>query len=289
MGTLKVEIDKDSGFCFGVVKAIETAEKQLKDHQELYCLGDIVHNSKEVNRLCKTGMKTILHKDLNQLENKRVLIRAHGEPPATYQLAKAKNIQLIDATCPVVLRLQKRVKKAYDELKETGGQIVIYGKKGHAEVNGLLGQTQNEGIVIESENDLGKLDYTKTIFLFSQTTKSIEGFQSISREITRRSGTPEKVQTYDTICRQVAHRVPKLKLFAAQFQIIIFVSGKKSSNGKFLFDTCSKVNSNTFFVSGEEEISKEWFGKDIKTVGVCGATSTPQWLMKQIAEKIESF
>jgi 4-hydroxy-3-methylbut-2-en-1-yl diphosphate reductase len=280
-----VEIDKNSGFCFGVVNAIKIAEDSLKEKKELYCLGDIVHNGEEINRLEKLGLKTITREDYFKLANCTVLIRAHGEPPETYQYAKENNITLIDATCPVVLKLQKRVRKAYEDFKEENGQIVILGKKGHAEVDGLNGQTNNQAIIIQDKKDLDNIDFSYPTTLFSQTTRSIEEFKMITEEIKSRAGINVPVKINDTICRQVANRVPKLQTFVTQHDLVLFVSGKKSSNGKFLYEVCKQKNPNTCFVSNTEDLKTEWF-KDIEKVGICGATSTPQWLMEKIADWI---
>ncbi len=281
--SLSVTIDQQSGFCFGVVYAIQMAEDYLQTHKSLHCLGDIVHNDLEVNRLKAKGLKIITHDDLKNLKNTTVLIRAHGEPPSTYQIALENNIQLIDASCPVVLKLQNRVRNAYDS--ET--QIIIFGKPGHAEVNGLLGQTHNQAIVITSLQDLDKanIDYSKPIQLFSQTTKSTAKFYEIKQEIEKR------IQNYfkanDTICRQVSNREPQLDKFAKNFEVIIFIAGKKSSNGKVLYEVCKQANPRSYFISSIEELQKEWF-ENVKTVGICGATSTPMWQMQQAKQWIEN-
>ena len=276
----KVEIDKNSGFCFGVVYAIEMAEEWLDEYGQLFCLGDIVHNDKEVERLEAKGLQIISHEDLKKLMDVTVLIRAHGEPPETSQLALENNIQLIDASCPVVLKLQHRVRKACDEDK----QIVIFGKPGHAEVNGLIGQTNMEATVVMTDEDLEKLDYSRPISLFSQTTKSTQKFYKIAAQLKEKAD----VTVNDTICRQVSNREPQLKEFSAKFDAIVFVSGKKSSNGKVLFETCHSVNPKTCFVSGKEELDPAWF-TDVNSVGICGATSTPMWLMEEVAAYISSL
>lgn len=284
---MKVEIDKDSGFCFGVVTAIHKAEAELGKEGDLYCLGDIVHNAREVERLGEKGLKTITHSDLSKLKNAKVLLRAHGEPPKTYEIARKNNVTVIDATCPVVLQLQRRIKKTYDEGVATelsGGKkplIVIYGKNGHAEVNGLVGQTNGEAVVVQSPDDLGKIDFDRDIIMYSQTTKSIEGFKEIIEEIKRkkRGG---KFEYYDTICRQVANRLDKIKEFASTHDVIIFVSGSKSSNGKVLFEKCKEMNARTYLISDESQLSAD-MTKGAESVGVCGATSTPLWLMEKIA------
>jgi 4-hydroxy-3-methylbut-2-enyl diphosphate reductase len=286
-----VEIDSGSGFCFGVVYAIEKAEEELSISDHLYCLGDIVHNSVEVERLVKKGLKTINHETLNDITNSKVLIRAHGEPPETYSTALENGIELIDSTCPVVLKLQNKIRNGYEEYVKINGQIVIYGKKGHAEVNGLVGQTNNSAIVIEGPEDLDKIDFSKPVNLFSQTTKSIEGFKDLSRKILDKikEKHPEMEKHFiinDTICRQVSTRGPKLKKFARKHNIIIFVSGKKSSNGQMLYNVCKGENKNTYFVSDENDLKDEWF-EGTSSVGICGATSTPRWLMEKIADKIK--
>jgi len=290
---MKIEIDDNSGFCFGVVNAIQLAEMELEKSEPLYCLGDIVHNSAEVDRLKTKGLVTINHEEFKELKNCKVLLRAHGEPPETYQIALENNIQLIDASCPVVLRLQKNIKTGFDEILDKGGQVVIYGKEGHAEVNGLVGQTNGKAIVIGAREDLDKIDFSKPINLFSQTTKSIEGFYDIEKEIRKRmiemQGNDNVLLiSNDTICRQVSHRQPQLREFVKKHDVVIFVSGKKSSNGKMLYQVCKDENKNTYFVSDENELNKDWFSK-VKSVGICGATSTPRWLMEKIANNIQNF
>jgi len=290
---MKIEIDDNSGFCFGVVNAIQLAEMELEKSEPLYCLGDIVHNSAEVDRLKTKGLVTINHDEFKALKNCKVLLRAHGEPPETYKIALENNIQLIDASCPVVLRLQKNIKTGFDEILDKGGQVVIYGKEGHAEVNGLVGQTNGKAIVIGGKEDLNKIDFTKPINLFSQTTKSIEGFYEIEKEIRRRMIEMQGVDNVmlisnDTICRQVSHRQPQLREFVKNHDVVIFVSGKKSSNGKMLYQVCKDENRNTYFVSDESELDKNWFLK-VSSVGVCGATSTPRWLMEKIANTIKNI
>ncbi|HKJ40632.1 MAG TPA: 4-hydroxy-3-methylbut-2-enyl diphosphate reductase [Sunxiuqinia sp.] len=279
-----VEIDEKSGFCFGVVNAIETAEKPLKDERKLYCLGDIVHNGMEVKRLESSGLETIDHETYFTLKNCNVLIRTHGEPPSTYKYAKANNIKLIEGTCPVVLKLQQRIKKAYDEMQVCNGQIIIFGKKGHAEVTGLDGQTKHEAIIVEDENDLDQVDPNRPAFLFSQTTKSLKKFQQLAKNLKERSN--ESVIVKDTICRQVSSRVPRMKDFASTHDVVVFVGGQKSSNAKILFDVCKQTNPNSYFISTLEEIDEQWF-QEKNSTGICGATSTPQWLMEQVAEKIK--
>ena len=281
-----IEIDNDSGFCFGVVNAIRKAEEELTSKGELYCLGDIVHNSMEVERLSKKGLITIDHNGFAQLHNKKVLLRAHGEPPLTYRKAQENEIEIIDATCLVVLDLQKNIKKAYEESDPNRTQIVIYGKIGHAEVNGLVGQTDGHAIIIEDIADLHKIDFNKNIKLFSQTTKSIEEFNRIVSEIKKRIVKNNFFEYNDTICRQVANRIPKIINFVSKHELVFFVSGKKSSNGKVLFDECKKVNSNVHLISELEELDFSLL-KGIHSVGICGATSTPKWLMEEVKKKIE--
>jgi 4-hydroxy-3-methylbut-2-enyl diphosphate reductase len=284
---MKIEIDNNSGFCFGVMRATTTAESELKKNQPLYCLGDIVHNGQEVERLTRLGLITIDHTQLAQLHNARVLLRAHGEPPHTYEVARQNNITIIDATCPVVLKLQQKIHQAYTNHPDA--QIVIYGKIGHAEVIGLEGQTNGNAIVIEDENDLSKIDFSRPIILFSQTTKSIEGFNQLVNTIkTKLSNTNNlHFEYHDTICRNVANRIPNIRHFASQFDIILFVAGAKSSNGKVLFNECLNVNPRTYLISSPDELQSEWFN-NIQSVGICGATSTPKWLMDAVKQKINS-
>lgn len=287
---MTVEIDSNSGFCFGVVTAIKKAEEELDNSGQLYCLGDIVHNAGEVERLCTKGLQTITHEDLGRLKDVKVLLRAHGEPPQTYATAKANNVEIIDATCPVVLQLQRRIKKAYDEgveAQKNGGTkplIVIYGKNGHAEVNGLVGQTNGEAIVIQDPDGINSLDLDRDIQLYSQTTKSLEGFRQVVEEIKRRK-TTGKFEYFDTICRQVANRMEKMREFARNHEVVIFVSGAKSSNGKVLYEKCREVNPRTHLISDESQLNPEWTS-GAETVGICGATSTPLWLMERVADKI---
>ncbi|MGN0230845.1 MAG: 4-hydroxy-3-methylbut-2-enyl diphosphate reductase [Muribaculaceae bacterium] len=281
-----IEIDEDSGFCFGVVTAIQKAEAELDKSGHLYCLGDIVHNSDEVERLKNKGLVTITHDDLRKLHNVKVLLRAHGEPPETYAIAQANGIEIIDATCPVVLKLQRRIHARYIDSEHPNTQIVIYGKLGHAEVNGLVGQTNGEAVVVENIDGLNRIDYSRDIALYSQTTKSLQGFKEIEKEISHRKG-GQGFESFDTICRSVANRIPKIKEFARRHDAVIFVCGKKSSNGKILFAECREANANTFMVTNESEIDVEQLrGK--QSIGICGATSTPRWLMNRIKEAIES-
>lgn len=291
---MKITIDPQSGFCFGVVYAIQMAEDELDQNRHLYCLGDIVHNGEEVERLKAKGLEIIDHERLKDLHDCTVLIRAHGEPPSTYETAIRNNIKLIDASCPVVLKLQHRVRTSFDASISDGGQIVIYGQKGHAEVNGLVGQTEGEAIVVYSEEDLDNIDFSKPIHFFSQTTKSTAGFekmeQLIQQRILREKGSLEEgdFNSNDTLCRQVSNREPQLKRFAAEQDVIIFVSGKKSSNGKALYSVCKFINPDTHFISHPSELETEWFtGK--ASVGIAGATSTPMWLMEEVAAAICSL
>ncbi|WP_294629030.1 4-hydroxy-3-methylbut-2-enyl diphosphate reductase [uncultured Bacteroides sp.] len=285
---IKVEIDEGSGFCFGVVTAIHKAEEELAKGETLYCLGDIVHNSREVDRLKAMGLITINHEEFEQLRNAKVLLRAHGEPPETYMIARKNNIEIIDATCPVVLRLQKRIKQEFLQDKNQETQIVIYGKNGHAEVLGLVGQTDGKAIVIEKAEEAKKLDLSKNIRLFSQTTKSLDEFQEIVEYIKKHISPSATFKYYDTICRQVANRMPKLREFAAAHDLIFFVSGKKSSNGKMLFEECLKVNPNSHLIDNEKEIDASLL-RNVLSIGVCGATSTPKWLMEKVYSQIQTL
>ena len=286
---IKVEIDEGSGFCFGVVTAINKAEEELAKGETLYCLGDIVHNSREVERLKTMGLITINREEFKQLRNAKVLLRAHGEPPETYMIARENNIEIIDATCPVVLRLQKRIKQEFlQDAANDEKQIVIYGKNGHAEVLGLVGQTDGKAIVIEKAEEVKKLDLNKSIRLFSQTTKSLDEFQEIVAYIKQNISPEATFEYYDTICRQVANRMPKLREFAATHDLIFFVSGKKSSNGKMLFEECLKVNANSHLIDNEKEIDPSLL-QNVQSIGVCGATSTPKWLMEEIYNHIQSL
>ena len=290
---MNVTIDPDSGFCFGVVYAIEIAERELAKNDKLYCLGDIVHNNMEVKRLKDMGLIIIEHNELDQLSNCKVLIRAHGEPPETYRTALKNNLELIDASCPIVLNLQNEIRYGFDEAKEKGGQIVIYRKEGHAEVNGLRGQTLGKAIVIGSEDDLHKIDFHLPVHLYAQTTKSVSGFQEIVKKIQSRMEAlapnhPIDFRWNDTVCRQVSNRSGKLQEFAVRFETVIFVSGKKSSNGMVLYNVCKDVNPDTHLVSGREDLRKIWFS-GVENVGVCGATSTPMWLMEEVAAEIRTI
>ena len=278
-----IEIDEGSGFCFGVTTAIKKAEEELAKGEKLYCLGDIVHNGMECERLREMGLITINHEEMRQLHNAKVLLRAHGEPPETYELARKNNIEIIDATCPVVLKLQKRIKEQYDDNNDA--QIVIFGKKGHAEVLGLVGQTQSSAIVIESSDEVTKLDFTHDIYLYSQTTKSLDEFRRIIDYIQTHISPNATFKSFDTICRSVANRMPNISQFATKHDLVLFVCGRKSSNGKVLYNECLRVNPNTHLVEDPQEIEPEWL-KGIKSVGICGATSTPRWLMEQCRDAI---
>ena len=284
----KIEIDKQSGTCFGVARAITRAEEELKKGGPLYCIGDIVHNNIEVERLAKMGLITINHEEFKKLKNVRVFLRAHGEPPSTYEIAKQNNIELIDASCPVVLGLQKRVKKKYLTRADEATQIVIYGKKGHAEVNGLLGQTDESAIIIESKEEIDILDFTKNITLFSQTTKPLDGFQEVGDLIKARMQGDAVFEFYDTICRQVSNRVPNMHEFAQKHDVIIFVAGEKSSNGKVLFAECKKHNPNSYIIHSPEQLDSKMFIPN-GSIGICGATSTPMWQMEEIGKRISEM
>lgn len=282
-----IEIDNNSGFCFGVVEAIRKAEETLQQQDVLYCLGDIVHNEAEVERLTKKGLITIDHERYFTMKDTTVLLRAHGEPPSTYEYARQNNIQLIDATCPVVLKLQQRIRNGRESDKIENTQVVIYGKKNHAEVNGLVGQTHGKAIVIENIDEIDKIDFTRPIELYSQTTKDLEGFHLLANEL-KRKAIDVPVKIHDTVCRQVANRIPAIQKFSARFELILFVSGQKSSNGKMLFHICQSVNPNSKFVSSIEEIDEQWI-KDVDSVGICGATSTPKNLLEEVAEAVRQF
>ncbi len=280
---MQIEIDSGSGFCFGVTTAIKKAEEELACGKTLYCLGDIVHNGKECERLRRMGLVTINHDDLESLHGVKVLLRAHGEPPETYELARRNGIDIIDATCPVVLQLQRRIKKQYDTNPEA--QIVIFGKNGHAEVLGLVGQTESRAIVIEAFGDVAKLDFSRDIYLYSQTTKSLDEFHRIIDYIQGHISPQATFRSFDTICRQVANRMPNVSAFAARHDLILFVCGHKSSNGKVLFNECLRVNANSHLVEGPGEIDHAWL-RGVGTVGICGATSTPKWLMEQCRDAL---
>ena len=292
---LNIEIDNGSGFCFGVTTAIQKAEEELAKGNKLYCLGDIVHNGMECERLREMGLITINHDELAQLHDVKVLLRAHGEPPETYELARQNNIEIIDATCPVVLQLQKRIKKQYDESNHTSQfstlsspQIVIFGKKGHAEVLGLVGQTHSNAIVIEHFDEVSQLDFSRDIYLYSQTTKSLDEFHRIIEYIQQHISPDATFRSFDTICRSVANRMPNISQFATKHDLILFVCGRKSSNGKVLYNECLRVNPNTHLIEGPDEINPQWL-VGIQTVGICGATSTPKWLMEQCRDAISGL
>ncbi len=287
---IQIEIDHGSGFCFGVTTAIKKAEEELAKGGTLYCLGDIVHNGMEVERLHEQGLITINHEQLKELHDVKVLLRAHGEPPETYEIARQNNIEIIDATCPVVLQLQKRIKKQYecneeDNNTEENRQIVIFGKNGHAEVLGLVGQTRSKAIVIEKFDDVKLLDFNRNIYLYSQTTKSLDEFHHIIEYIQEHIAKEAEFKSFDTICRQVANRMPNISTFASRHDVVLFVSGRKSSNGKVLFHECKRVNANSFQIESAKEINLSWFD-GVSTVGICGATSTPKWLMEECRDYI---
>ena len=290
---MDVTIDQKSGFCFGVVYAIEMAEEILKKDHKLYCLGDIVHNNKEVDRLNNLGLEIINHQQLASLNNCKVLIRAHGEPPSTYEIALKNDIELLDASCPVVLKLQHQIKEGYEQIKNINGQVIIFGKEGHAEVTGLVGQTDGKAIIVTTEEDLNKVDFDKPIYIYSQTTKSPAAFQNIINNIKDKlnyEGKSDELKfvVHDTLCRQVSGREPQLKQFSIDNDVIIFVSGTKSSNGKMLYSSCREENNQSYFISDVKEIKEAWF-EDVSSVGICGATSTPRWLMEEVAEFIKKY
>lgn len=280
---IQIEIDSGSGFCFGVTTAISKAEEELSRSDTLYCLGDIVHNGMEVERLHLQGLQTIDHSQLSQLHDVKVLLRAHGEPPATYATAERNHIEIIDATCPVVLQLQRRIKRQYDDNPQA--QIVIFGKNGHAEVLGLVGQTDGNAIVVENLDDASHLCFDRDIYLYSQTTKSLDEFHALIAYIQAHISPQATFRSFDTICRQVANRMPNIAAFAARHDMILFVSGHKSSNGKVLFNECLRVNANSHHIEQPSEINLHWLD-GVKTIGICGATSTPKWIMEQCRDHI---
>ena len=280
---IQIEIDSGSGFCFGVTTAISKAEEELSRSDTLYCLGDIVHNGMEVERLHLQGLQTIDHSQLSQLHDVKVLLRAHGEPPATYATAERNHIEIIDATCPVVLQLQRRIKRQYDDNPQA--QIVIFGKNGHAEVLGLVGQTDGNAIVVENLDDASHLCFDRDIYLYSQTTKSLDEFHALIAYIQAHIAPQATFRSFDTICRQVANRMPNIAAFAARHDMILFVSGHKSSNGKVLFNECLRVNANSHHIEQPSEIDLHWLD-GVKTIGICGATSTPKWIMEQCRDHI---
>lgn len=308
---MSVVIDENAGFCFGVVKAIAAAEEQLKDSHQLYCLGDIVHNNEEVQRLSQMGLKVIDHDQMESLPDTTVLIRAHGEPPSTYELARRRNIRLIDATCPIVLALQKKIREGYEQMQSEGGQVVIFGKQGHAEVIGLNGQTNNSAIIVSSPDDIDAIDVSRPIRLYSQTTKSREDYRQLVANIEKRrsengerrtrhtppfghpssrgegNGEPDFI-AYNTICSRVANRATQLGEFAKSVDLLIFVSGVNSSNGHYLYEYCRKVQPATKMISSADELERDWL-LGVEHIGITGATSTPRWLMEQIKTKIESW
>jgi 4-hydroxy-3-methylbut-2-enyl diphosphate reductase len=281
-----IEIDNQSGFCFGVKKAVEKAEQLLSEDNNLLCLGEIVHNHEEVERLSSLGMKTIVHENISLMKGKTILLRTHGEPPSTYEKLKDNHNKIVDATCPVVLKLQERVKRSFEKQLEIGGQLVIFGKKGHPEVIGLMGQTEGKAILIHSKEELDSIDFSKPIALYSQTTMSVDALKEVVEEITKRAF--DSVEIHDTICRQVSNRVPRMKEFSAKFDVILFVSGKNSSNGKALFHVCQKINPTSYFISSPEEVQLEWLEK-ATSIGICGATSTPQWLMEKVKSHVSAI
>jgi 4-hydroxy-3-methylbut-2-enyl diphosphate reductase len=296
---IQVTIDPNSGYCFGVEYAIQMAESALDQGEQLFCLGDIVHNDMELERLKNKGLQIINHQQLAAIRDAKVLIRAHGEPPSTYQMALQNNLELIDASCPVVLKLQNRIKNAFDQSRDDKAQLVIYGKKGHAEVIGLSGQTNHKAIVISQESEIDQINLDKPVILFSQTTKSTKGFyqlkESISQKIQQHAQTKKAeneampyFEAFDSICRQVSNREPQLKKFAQEQHLILFVSGKNSSNGKSLFEVCKQQNANSFFIEKPEDIDPVWLTAD-STVGICGATSTPNWLMEAVKLRVETL
>ena len=282
---MQIEIDNGSGFCFGVTTAIQKAEEELASGKTLYCLGDIVHNGMECERLKRLGLITINHDEMRNLHGVKVLLRAHGEPPSTYEMARQNNIEIIDATCPAVLQLQRRIKKQYDTCPDA--QIVIFGKPGHAEVLGLVGQTESKAIVIANVEEVKRLDFSRDIYLYSQTTQSLDEFRRIIEYIQEHISPQATFQSFDTICRQVANRMPNISSFATRHDLVLFVCGRKSSNGKVLFNECKSVNPNSHLIEGPEEIKKEWL-EGVNTVGICGATSTTKWLMEKCRDAIIS-
>ncbi|MBA7591293.1 4-hydroxy-3-methylbut-2-enyl diphosphate reductase [subsurface metagenome] len=288
---MKIEIDQQSGFCFGVEKVIKIAEDILKEEGKVYCLGEIVHNQREMERLVSLGLVIIDYETYRNMKNCKVLIRAHGEPPETYEIAKTNNIQLLDGTCPIVDRLQKKVKIGYEEMEKKDGQVVIFGKEKHAEVVGLKGQTEGKAIVISHLDEIDQIDFSKPVVLYSQTTRNKKKYRELGRDIQKKiNGVTDRSELliYNTICNQVTNRELTIREFARNHDLVLFVSGKNSSNGKMLYQVCKEENPNSRFISAESEIKKKWFD-DIKSVGICGATSTPEWLMRNVAEKVKSL
>lgn len=285
---MKIEIDQGSGFCFGVTRAIGKAEEELAKEEQLYCLGDIVHNGKECKRLQQMGLVTINHDQMQDIHDAKVLLRAHGEPPSTYALAREHSINLIDATCPVVLHLQERIKKQYDADSEHKKQIVIFGKNGHAEVLGLVGQTEETAIIIESADEVRKLDFNRDICLYSQTTMPLDEFRKIVEYVEQHISPEATFTYYDTICRQVANRMPNIRSFALRHDVVLFVCGKKSSNGRVLFNECREANPRSYMIDTASEIDVRWL-QGCESIGICGATSTPKWLMEECKVRIEEL
>ena len=285
---LKIEIDEHSGFCFGVTTAIKKAEEELQKGKALYCLGDIVHNSIECDRLKKLGLITINHEEFAKLHNAKVLLRAHGEPPATYETARRNNLEIIDATCPVVLKLQQRIKKKWQETTNGESQIVIYGQAGHAEVLGLVGQTHGKAIVVEKSSQIEKIAKDKNTYIYSQTTKSLEGYKLIVNEIIAHIDKDKQCESFNTVCGQVANRLNGIGEFAKSHELIFFVCGKKSSNGRILFDECKKMNPRSYQIEGPEDIELS-LTQGVESIGICGATSTPKWLMENCKQAITNY
>lgn len=285
---LKIEIDDNSGFCFGVTTAIKKAEEELSNGGTLYCLGDIVHNNIECDRLKRIGLITIDHDTFRELHNAKVLLRAHGEPPETYEIAKRNNLELIDATCPVVLKLQQRIKQKWQETAEKQRQIIIHGQTGHAEVLGLVGQTRGEAIVIENIDQLDRIDNSKDTYIYSQTTKSLEGYKRIVSAIEGRIEPDKECKSFNTVCGQVAGRMNGIGEFAKSHQLLFFVCGKKSSNGKILFNECKRVNPNSHQIESAEDIDLS-LTNGVESIGICGATSTPKWLMENCKQAIINY
>lgn len=284
-----IEIDSKSGFCFGVARAIKMAEQIISEQKFVVSLGDIVHNAEEISRLEKIGMSSVSHEHIQSLENKTVLFRAHGEPPSSYETLKKQGACIVDATCPVVLKLQQRIRNAWLEMTEKNGQIVIYGKKGHPEVTGLVGQTNGEAIVISHSDDIRSIDPSRPLVLFSQTTMDLKDFEAIRDSIRIWMNHGVEASFHNTICAQVGNRAPHLRVFASKYDVIVFVGGEKSSNAKVLFNVCKEVNTSSYFTPSALQVQPEWFPSNVKSIGICGATSTPLWLMEEVAGKIKSF
>lgn len=283
---MDVRIDDNAGYCFGVVKAIGAAEEELHREGSLYCLGDIVHNSAEVERLKREGLEVIDHRRLEHLSGCKVLIRAHGEPPETYRTAERLGIELVDATCPIVLALQQRIRHGYDAMQAVGGQVVIFGKPGHAEVVGLNGQTAGTAVIVSSPDDIGAIDFDRPIRLYSQTTKSRDEYRTLIANIEARN--PKDFVAYDTVCNRVANRARELEEFARSVDVLIFVAGANSSNGHYLYEYCRKVQPATHLIGNSAELDAEWV-RGASSVGISGATSTPRWLMEEVRERLESM